>query len=84
MLFQVCEYRGGIHDGLPEKNDFGLKLSGKPLLLEGRFFDVHIVSLARKKRKKRHPAGRRSEFGGPCRGRTYDKRIKSPLLYQLS
>lgn len=23
-------------------------------------------------------------FGGPCRGRTYDKRIKSPLLYQLS
>ncbi len=23
-------------------------------------------------------------YGGPCRGRTYDKRIKSPLLYQLS
>lgn len=23
-------------------------------------------------------------FGGPCRDRTYDKRIKSPLLYQLS
>ncbi len=22
--------------------------------------------------------------GGACRGRTYDKRIKSPLLYQLS
>ena len=23
-------------------------------------------------------------FGGPCRIRTYDQRIKSPLLYQLS
>ena len=24
------------------------------------------------------------KFGGPCRIRTYDQRIKSPLLYQLS
>ena len=24
------------------------------------------------------------ELGGPCRIRTYDQRIKSPLLYQLS
>ena len=24
------------------------------------------------------------EFGGTCGGRTHDKRIKSPLLYQLS
>ena len=25
-----------------------------------------------------------SNFGGACGGRTHDKRIKSPLLYQLS
>jgi len=24
------------------------------------------------------------KYGGPCRIRTYDQRIKSPLLYQLS
>jgi hypothetical protein len=24
------------------------------------------------------------DFGGPCRDRTYDQRIKSPVLYQLS
>jgi hypothetical protein len=24
------------------------------------------------------------EIGGPCRDRTYDQRIKSPVLYQLS
>ena len=24
------------------------------------------------------------KIGGPCRGRTYDLGIKSPLLYQLS
>ena len=24
------------------------------------------------------------KFGRPCRDRTYDQRIKSPLLYQLS
>jgi hypothetical protein len=24
------------------------------------------------------------KFGGTCGGRTHDKRIKSPLLYQLS
>ncbi len=27
---------------------------------------------------------RRFKFGGACGGRTHDKRIKSPLLYQLS
>ncbi len=34
----------------------------------------------------RHPANKvpASYFGGPCRIRTYDQRIKSPLLYQLS
>ena len=25
-----------------------------------------------------------TEFGGPCRDRTYDQLIKSQLLYQLS
>jgi len=24
------------------------------------------------------------DYGGTCGGRTHDKRIKSPLLYQLS
>ncbi len=28
--------------------------------------------------------GEAIEIGGPCRIRTYDQRIKSPLLYQLS
>ena len=34
----------------------------------------------------RHPANKVPawSFGGPCRIRTYDQRIKSPLLYQLS
>ena len=26
----------------------------------------------------------RGKNGGPCRARTYDHRIKSPVLYQLS
>ncbi len=29
-------------------------------------------------------ARRDARIGGPCRDRTYDQRIKSPVLYQLS
>jgi hypothetical protein len=29
-------------------------------------------------------SGEAFKIGGPCRIRTYDQRIKSPLLYQLS
>ena len=37
-------------------------------------------------KQNRHPANKVPVcvFGGPCRIRTYDQRIKSPLLYQLS
>ena len=31
-----------------------------------------------------HRSGEVSELGGPCRDRTDDPRIKSPLLYRLS
>jgi integrase len=33
---------------------------------------------------RKHRSETRINTGGACRGRTYDKRIKSPLLYQLS
>ena len=41
--------------------------------------------VCRPQNKKRLPLqGAVSSIGRPCRDRTYDQRIKSPLLYQLS
>lgn len=43
-----------------------------------------MIEVFAEKMKKAYIAVSLNMTGGACRGRTYDKRIKSPLLYQLS
>ncbi len=44
----------------------------------------HLLLITRRSRTKKPGKCLVLEFGGTCRDRTYDHRIKSPVLYQLS
>ena len=50
----------------------------------GRVNRPEIPGSAGPRPERRKPPGRVAFGSGPCRSRTYDLGIKSPLLYQLS